>query len=143
MVKKREKNIKIIKGIKGWLLLFVIISILNLMGLICTLYRDFFIYLWGGLIGKIILVSTIISAFLILNYLILMFMKSKYAVLCVITALIYDAVINFSLLIMLLNISSRVSEIYLSAFLVIFNLLWVLYFNFSKRVRNTFLRKKN
>ena len=80
---------KEIKGVKGWLLLFVVISILSLISLIYNLYSDFFIYLWGGLIGKIILVSTFMSVLLTLIYLILIFKESSYAVMAVITMMVF------------------------------------------------------
>ncbi len=130
---------KEIKGLRGWLLLFVIISVISLISLAYELYNNFFIYLWSGLIGKIILVSAFMSLLLTLIYLILIFKKSSFAVAAVITALLYDTAVNFSIFILLLNISpTKPSELYLSSFLIIFNLVWIFYFNFSRRVRNTF-----
>jgi hypothetical protein len=133
MVKKK------INGIRGWLLLFVIISTLSLINLIYRLCNDFLTYLGGGMIGKIMLIGAVMSILLTIIYLTLIFQKSRYAVFGIIIALLYDMAINFTLFVIILNIApSNRLEIYLSAGLILFNLAWVLYFNFSNRVRNTF-----
>ena len=143
MRKAKEK----IKGIGGWLLIFIIYSIIILPRNFINLFGGNSLFSWMIATNLIVVLSTLI-------YLIFIFKKSKYSPLVVIISL-WAQMIIISLSFFFVDVGELTQEIYgkamdvnLSFETLIVSLLlvvlfwiipWTLYFLKSKRVKNTFV----
>lgn len=141
MKKKSKKNtISKISGIKGWLLTFVIITLLGIILAIDNLAPMLAQILTSSLTQTLLIIMLLLLIILTINSLILIFTKSEYAPIWTIVFLMYDIAVNITYC--FVNTSpliSRVQYISLTLAAIILDLAWILYFNYSQRIKNTFL----
>jgi hypothetical protein len=133
---------KQIKGIKGWLLLIVLVLIAELILTLSLFYPKASQLYHGVNSEKLFFVVIIILVILFINALALIIFKSRYAPVWTVIALMYN--IAFSISQLVVNSSPSMGETaFVSANLgmIIKDLLIILYFCYSIRVRNTFFAR--
>jgi len=132
---KEENKSKQLKGIRGWLLVYVILLTFGFLWALSLLYPMISSFLNNSLSGKIAVILGVVGFVLGLNSIILIFQYSKKAILWNVYMLIYN-IIATSIILLIFRRFEGILPILIGGLV---NYGWIHYWLESKRVTNTFI----